>query len=105
MAKPYKLLREKMSSESQKRAEARTHEMLEELPLYELRQARLLSQEDIAKKLNVNQTAISKMERRTDMFISSLRNYIEAMGGTLEITARFPEGNITISQFEKISDL
>jgi len=69
------------------------------MPLHELRQAQALSQDALAKTLHVNQAAISKMERRTDMYISTLRNYIRAMGGELEIIATFPEGQVKIENF------
>jgi hypothetical protein len=49
--------------------------------------------------LGINQAAVSKMERRTDMYISTLRQFVIAMGGELEITARFPDGAIRIQQF------
>ena len=99
MAKPFKLLRKEMSPKAQKRAKAKTHKILEELLLQELRQARSLSQEQMAKTLGIKQASVSKLERRTDMYISTLRSYIEAMGGELEIVAQFPEGNVKISQF------
>ena len=91
-----------MTPEARKKSEASTREMLKEMPLYELRQARRFSQEQIAELLNVNQAAVSKMERRTDMYISTLRTVIKAMGGNLEIIANFPDGNVKISQFEDI---
>jgi len=50
-------------------------------------------------------TSISRMERRTDMYISTLRSYIEAMGGQLDIIARFPEGAVQINQFEDIENV
>ena len=62
------------------------------MALLELRQAREQSQEDLARELGVGQPAVAKLERRTDMYVSNLRCYIEALGGSLEITARFPEG-------------
>ncbi|HEJ5435837.1 TPA: XRE family transcriptional regulator, partial [Pseudomonas aeruginosa] len=65
----------------------------------ELRKAQELSQETLAKALNINQAAVSKMERRTDMYISTLRNYIRAMGGELEIIATFPDGQVKIENF------
>lgn len=74
-----------------------------ELPLHELRQTKALSQVDLAKSLCVHQAAISKMEHRTDMYISTLREYIRAMGGDLEIVARFPEGAVKISNFDSAS--
>jgi hypothetical protein len=46
--------------------------------------------------LGVNQSAISKIEKRTDMYLSTLRSYVEAMGGSLEIQAVFPEGAVRV---------
>ena len=73
------------------------------MPLQELRQARQLSQEQRATILQVKQASISKLERRTDMYISTLRQFIEAMGGELEIVAKFPDGVVRITQFQEIA--
>ncbi|SEU07254.1 Helix-turn-helix domain-containing protein [Pseudomonas sp. NFR09] len=85
----------------QDRAEAKLlfQQHLREMPLHELRKARQLSQQSLAKALNINQAAVSKMERRTDMYISTLRDYIRAMGGELEIIATFPDGQVKIDNF------
>lgn len=96
MAKPYKALREKMSPPARARAEALSRGMLAEMPLHELRQARQLSQEQLAEILGQRQASVSKLERRTDMYISTLRRFIEAMGGELHILARFPEGEVRV---------
>ena len=56
----------------------------------------------MAEQLHLEQPAVSKLERRTDMYVSTLRKYIEAMGGELEIVAHFPEGNVRINQFEEL---
>jgi transcriptional regulator with XRE-family HTH domain len=103
MSKPYSMLRQKMKPAARKKAEEKTKTFLDAMPLQELRQARHLSQEQLAQTLSVKQAAVSKLERRTDMYISSLRNFIKAMGGDLEITAKFPDGAIQISQFEDIA--
>ena len=66
------------------------------LRLGELRRARSLSQEDLAAVLHLNQATISRMERRADMYVSTLRRLVEAMGGKLELRARFPEGVMEI---------
>ena len=100
MAKPFKNLKQKMSPAALKRAEKRAGKILAEMPLNELRAARQLTQESLAKSLGINQAAVSKMERRTDMYISTLRQFVVAMGGELEITARFPDGAIRIQHFE-----
>lgn len=102
MAKKFVELRAKMSAPTQERAAARTQAMLKEMPLQELRRARGLSQEALAATLHVGQASISKLERRTDMYISTLRSHIRAMGGDLEIVARFPDGEIKISNFEDV---
>jgi len=102
MARNFEELRAKVPAESRARAEARAKKELEEMALTELREARNLTQQRLADILNVNQTAISKMERRTDMYISTLRDFITAMGGTLEITASFPDGKVRISQFKAL---
>lgn len=99
MAKKFTDLVAKRSPESRERVAALVAQLRAEMPLHELRQAQHLSQDTLAKALNVNQAAISKMERRTDMYISTLRNYILAMGGRLEITAHFPDGAVSIENF------
>lgn len=74
-----------------KKIERRGEAMLNEyLTLEELRKAQKLTQKDLAKKLKVNQENISRLEKRSDMMLSTLRNHIEAMGGELNITVKFP---------------
>jgi predicted XRE-type DNA-binding protein len=102
MAKKFNDLRAKMSPESQSRSEAKALAMLAEMPLNELRQARGLSQKMLADVLHVQQPSIAKLEKRTDMYISTLRSHIEAMGGELEVIAKFPDGAIKISNFSDI---
>ena len=69
-----------------------------------MRQARERSQEDLARELKVGQPAVAKLERRADMYVSNLRRYIEALGGSLEITARFPEGAVSITNFADLGN-
>lgn len=104
MARKFKDLRKAMSPEAQARSHAKAMKLMTELPLAELRQARHFSQEQLAKVLEVKQPAVAKIEKKTDMYISTLRRFIEAMGGQLEIRAHFPEGDVTINQFEDIED-
>lgn len=103
MSKKFRQILEQMSPERQQRIANRTAELLGELPLHELRKARDLSQEELASTLGVNQATISKLERRTDMYISTMRRFVDAMGGELEITARFPEGTVAIDQFSTLT--
>ncbi|MES9937209.1 MAG: XRE family transcriptional regulator [Sedimenticola sp.] len=104
MAKNFRQLREAMSPDAQARSHEKAMAMIADLPLAELRQARLFSQEQLAAQLDVKQPAVAKMERKTDMYISTLRRYIEAMGGELVIRAHFPEGDVRINQFEELED-
>lgn len=102
MARKFRDLRLRMAPERQERAHQRAATMLVGMPLQELRLARKLTQESLAGRLGSNQALVSKLERRTDMYVSSLRSYIEAMGGKLEIVALFPDGAVRIGQFEHI---
>jgi DNA-binding transcriptional regulator YiaG len=103
-ARNFKELREKMPADAQARSAARAKETLANMPLYELRAARELTQENLAEILHVNQAAVSKLERRTDMYIGTLSRFIEAMGGHLEIRAVFPDGAVRITQFAKAEE-
>ena len=104
MAKSFRELRERMSPEAQTRASETTKALLDAMPLAELRQARMLSQQQLAALLHIQQASVSKLERRTDMYISTLRGFVNAMGGELEINVRFPDGAVRINQFEDLDD-
>jgi transcriptional regulator with XRE-family HTH domain len=91
-----------MSPEARARSEAKAERMIREMALDELRTALDLTQAQLAELLHVRQAAISKVERRSDMFISTLRKIIEAMGGELEIRAILPGGIVRISQFGEL---
>jgi hypothetical protein len=73
-----------------------------EMSLPELRQVRNVSQEYLAASMNKKQPNLSKMERSSDMYVSTLCKFIQAMGGNLEIVAHFPDGEVRINQFEKL---
>ena len=102
MAKKFSELRARMSPQSRARAEVKAQAMLAEMPLNELRQARGLSQKMLAEVLHVQQPAIAKLEKRTDMYLSTLRSHIEAMGGELDVIARFPDGAVKIGNFSDL---
>jgi predicted XRE-type DNA-binding protein len=104
MARKYSELRSKMSPEARARVDARVITALEQLPLLELRKARNLSQQKLAEILETTQGEISKIEHRTDLYLSTLRNYIEAMGGELDIVARFKDGAVRISTFQEVGN-
>jgi len=98
------LIAETMSDESRARAAARTQVMLQELHLKDLRRARDLSQVELAEKLNTTQPKISEMEHRSDMYLSTLRKYVEGMGGTLVMLAQFPDhADVRLRTFEELA--
>lgn len=81
-----------LSPERRAKVAARTAELIaEEKSLSELRRARSLTQRSLAKKLGIGQESISKLESRSDLMLSTLRNYVEAMGGSLDLVAKFPD--------------
>lgn len=100
MAHKFKELQKKISVERRARVEERVREAIKEMALDELRTAREFTQAELSQVLRVDQGSISKLERRTDMYIGTLRRYIEAMGGSLQIRAVFPDGEVQIKQFE-----
>lgn len=102
---PFNELTKDFPPERRRRIDDMKRELLAEMPLHELRRARALSQQDMAKKLKVNQPAISKLEQRADMYVSSLRSYVEAVGGQLKIVAEFPEGEIAITNFSDAGEV
>lgn len=99
MAKKFRDIVEQMPIERRQRIEEHTRQLMAEMPLQELRKALQLTQQQVAAMLSMNQAAISKMEGQTDMYVSTLRRFIEAMGGELRIVAHFPQGQVEISQF------
>lgn len=102
MAKKFRDLIADWSPERIARVEAEAAAMLREMRLDELRRARLKTQQDMAAALRTSQASVSKLERRTDMYLSTLRRYVQAMGGELEIIARFPEGPVRLEQFSEL---
>jgi len=84
-------LRASLSAEGRAEAAALTQALERDLSLRELRRARAMTQDQLAADLHVGQASIAKLERRTDMYLSTLRRFVEAMGGELEIVARFPD--------------
>jgi DNA-binding XRE family transcriptional regulator len=103
MARKFAELRAKMSPEARERSAAWAKAELAKMPLYQLRNAREMTQTRLAEVLEMDQGNISKLEKRTDMYISTLRSYVEAMGGTLEIRAVFPDGDVKIDLLNKLS--
>jgi hypothetical protein len=96
-------LRAKISPERRTRNAAATKEMIAALPLQELRHARELTQATLAEAMECGQDEVSKLERRADVLVSTLRRYVEAMGGTLDIVATFPDGEVRISNLGELA--
>ncbi len=102
--RPFSDLTKDFTRERRQRIDELKRELLEEMPLHELRRARALTQRDMAKMLKVNQPAVSKLEQRADVYVSSLRSYIEAAGGKLKVVAEFPEGEVAITNFSNMDE-
>ena len=102
MAKSFKKLRDKMSPEARERVDQRVRDTLLEMSLKELRQkVSGKTQVELAELLEVTQGAISQLEGRQDILLSKLAKYIHALGGDLELVARFPDADVRITQFEQ----
>ena len=99
MTKRFSSLRAKMPAKDRKRSRQRAEELLQAMSLNELRRARRVTQGGLATKMQTSQSEVSKLEQRTDTYVSTLHSYIRALGGELDIVARFPEGCVRISQF------
>ena len=85
-----------MSNQSRERVEERVDNILREITLREIRHAVQLTQQELARKLRINQAAISKLERQSDMLLSTLRRVLAGMGVELKVVAVFPEGEVPI---------
>jgi transcriptional regulator with XRE-family HTH domain len=103
MARNFRELEAKMTPEARERAAARAKELIAAMPLQQIRNAREMTQTRLAEVLEMDQGNISKLEKRTDMYLSTLRSYVEAMGGSLEIRAVFPDGEVKIDLLNKLS--
>jgi DNA-binding XRE family transcriptional regulator len=105
MAKNFRELEKKMSPELRARSDKEYERLLAEMPLQQLRAARELTQQQMAELLEVHQSEISKIEKRTDMYLSTLASYVRAMGGVLELRAVFPHGEaVRINQFAALNE-
>lgn len=91
MAKSLDQVMQVLPAERREKIEQRATALIEQqLTLQALRKQLNLTQEALATLMHTNQANVSKVEKRTDMLISTLRSYIEAMGGSLELVARLP---------------
>ena len=101
---PFCELTRDFAPERRRRVDDMKRELLAEMPLHQLRRARALTQRDMAMLLKVNQPAVFKLEQRADVYVSSLRTYIEAVGGRLTIVAEIPEGEVAITNISEVGE-
>ena len=104
MAKKFSELRAKMSPAARAESTEIAAALRKEMPLHQLRRALKLSQEQVAEELGITQAAVSRLEHRPDLFVSTLRRFVEAMGGELEIRVRFPTGTVTLADLGVAGD-
>lgn len=101
MAKSFdELVKRTTTKKTRETAARRTQELLGELLLSEVRQLTGKTQRQVAHALGMKQPSLSKLEKQKDMQISTLRKIVQALGGELEVLARFPKGTVKIDQFE-----
>ncbi len=100
---PFQKLRDKMSPAARAEADKIAKEMMAEMLLAEIRRHVGLTQTDLAETLGITQPSLSKIESQDDMQISTLNRLIQGLGGTLEIIAHMPKGDIRITQFREAS--
>ena len=99
MARSFDELKAQLSPEDQATASAKAQDMFLTIKLQALRKQRGMTQQQAAELLHVKQAQISKLERNPDMYLSTLAKYIAAFGGQLEITAKFHDETIHLTEF------
>ena len=103
MTAKFSELTKDFTPERRARIEATKARLREDMELAELRRALALTQSTLAEALGVKQAEVSKIENRADVFVSTLRRFIQAMGGDLEIRAVFPDHAVTITNFSSLA--
>jgi hypothetical protein len=98
MATPWKDIRKKFSAEEEAELEREALAELDRIGFNKLRQARKQTQVALAERLDIPQNAVSRMERRTDLLLSTMRGYVEALGGKLELRVIFPDGEFVLDE-------
>lgn len=99
MTRKFSSLRAKMGAKARTRSQQRARELIQVMTLNELRRTRRVTQDTLATAMQTSQSEVSKLEQRTDTYVSTLQSYIRALGGELDLLARFPDGCVRISQF------
>src|ERR1035438_9646255 len=90
-------LYDKISPERRSAIEKRVEQSMKEMPIHELRAARRLTQQQLAQTLGMTQPAVSQIEHSTDLYLTTLENFVEAMGGHLEVFAVFHDGKVKLT--------
>ena len=103
MARKFSELRQAMTEERRERNEERAAAVLAAMDLAELRGAMEVTQEELAARLSIAQSNVSRLERRRDMLISTLREVVSALGGELHVSAVFPDGAVELAQFDEVA--
>jgi transcriptional regulator with XRE-family HTH domain len=104
MARSFEELLKQIPPERRARNRRRTQELLAELRLREVRAACEMTQQELAERLQIDQPNVSRLENRSDVHVSTLADYIAALGGRLEILAVFPQGTVRIAQFGEVRE-
>jgi transcriptional regulator with XRE-family HTH domain len=105
MARNFKELQARMDPADRADNVRRVRDEIQRMALDELRRAKQLTQADMAEMLDVPQSSISRIEQRADMYLSTLRNYVHALGGVLQIQAVFPDGGaVAINRLGEYED-
>lgn len=100
MAKPFRRLIDELPEERRQRIQAETRALVQEYELLKaLRQDRNVSQAQLAELMGIRQASVSKFENQDDMRLSTLRKYVEALGGELEIRVLFPDRDVALGLF------
>lgn len=100
MAKPLSELLKKLPNQVNAEATIRAAEILVEMSLSEIRQAQQVTQTQVAEALHIKQPSVAQLEKRGDIYLSTLKNYLSSLGVKLELVARFPDGTrVSIAGF------
>lgn len=95
----------KLPAERRAKVAARADQLMaDEVALQHLRKARLLTQERMAQLLGIGQDSVSRIESRSDLLLSTLRSYVEAMGGSLKLVVEFPDSIAVLSSLGEVED-
>ena len=80
-------LRSRIPAERRQATDRKVAQAVKDIPLHRLREARRLTQKQLAEAMHIDQSRVSKIERRTDVYVSTLKNFVAALGGELELVA------------------